>query len=73
MIGVTRYVGECVVCEMPPEDRQELEKWLLARRGALAIAKEFALTWREVKQHQNQCVPESTGRMDKANEQRRTP
>ena len=62
MIGVVHYSGPCAICELHPEDRHEVERWMRARRGALAIGEEFALTWRAVKQHERQCLPPANDR-----------
>ncbi len=61
MIGVTRYAGTCAVCEHP--DAPRITAALLAHVGALAVSEEYAgaLHYRDVKQHERNCLPRDTG------------
>ena len=67
MIGVVHYAGPCAVCEHPAA--REITAALLAYTGALAVTQEHPdLTYRDIKQHERQCLPQANDRRN----QRRT-
>ena len=71
MIGVTSYAGPCMVCEHPARER--ITAALLAHVGALVVSREYPeLCYRDIKQHERQCLARDTDHGDRADNQRRT-